>query len=44
VTTIAVPLGVAMIVVFWLLTGVYMKRARQDFDQIKNQILSEVRT
>ncbi len=42
VTTIAVPIGVAMIVVFWLLTGFYVFRARRDFDSIKNEILREV--
>ena len=43
VTTIAVPIGVAMIVVFWLLTGLYMRRAKRDFDEIKREILSEVK-
>lgn len=43
VTTIAVPLGVVMIVVFWLLTGFYVLRAKRDFDQIKNEILREVK-
>jgi cation/acetate symporter len=42
VTTIAVPLGVAMIVLFWLLTGLYVARARRDFDVIKKEILKEV--
>jgi uncharacterized membrane protein (DUF485 family) len=42
VTTIAVPLGVAMIVLFWLLTGFYVMRAKRDFDQIKKEILREV--
>ena len=42
VTTVAVPLGVAMIVLFWLLTGFYVMRAKRDFDSIKNEILSEV--
>ena len=42
VTTVAVPLGLAMIVVFWLLTGVYVRRAKRDFDEMKNQILREV--
>lgn len=41
-TTIAVPIGVAMIVVYWLLTGVYVRRARREFDVLKNQILDEV--
>jgi uncharacterized membrane protein (DUF485 family) len=42
VTTLAVPIGLAMIVVFWLLTGVYVRRAKHDFDEIKDQILKEV--
>ena len=42
VTTIAVPIGVAMLVFFWLLTGVYVRRARRDFDEMKNEILKEV--
>jgi uncharacterized membrane protein (DUF485 family) len=43
VTTVAVPLGVAMIVLFWVLTGIYLVRAKRDFDKIKNEILSEVK-
>lgn len=42
VTTVAVPLGLAMIVVFWLLTGFYVVRAKHDFDEIKDEILKEV--
>ncbi len=43
VTTVAIPLGVAMIVLFWLLTGFYVVRAKRDFDHIRNEILSEVK-
>jgi len=42
VTTVAVPLGLAMVVIFWLLTGVYVLRAKRDFDQMKDEILREV--
>ena len=42
VTTIAVPLGIAMMLVFWLLTGLYVILAKRDFDQIRNEILKEV--
>jgi uncharacterized membrane protein (DUF485 family) len=42
VTTVAVPLGLAMIVIFWLLTGVYVRKAKHDFDEIKDEILKEV--
>jgi uncharacterized membrane protein (DUF485 family) len=42
VTTVAVPLGLAMVVIFWLLTGVYVRQAKHDFDEIKDEILKEV--
>jgi len=42
VTTVAVPLGLAMVVVFWLLTGLYVRRAKRDFDEIRDEILKEV--
>ena len=42
VTTVAVPLGLAMVVIFWLLTGLYVLRAKRDFDQMKDEILREV--
>jgi uncharacterized membrane protein (DUF485 family) len=29
-------------VVFWLLTGVYVRKAKHDFDEIKDEILKEV--
>jgi uncharacterized membrane protein (DUF485 family) len=44
VTTVAVPLGFAMLVLFWLLTGVYVRQAKRDFDEIKRQILNEVKS
>jgi uncharacterized membrane protein (DUF485 family) len=40
-TTIAIPIGVAMIVVYWLLTGLYVRRA-SHFDKINVDILHEV--
>ena len=42
VTTVAIPLGLAMVVIFWLLTGVYVRRAKRDFDEVKDEILREV--
>lgn len=42
VTTVAVPLGIAMMVLFWLLTGLYVILAKRDFDPIKDEILKEV--
>ncbi len=31
-----------LIVLFWLLTGFYVRRARCDFDETKDEILREV--
>ncbi|MBL8399398.1 MAG: DUF485 domain-containing protein [Candidatus Accumulibacter sp.] len=41
VTTIAVPIGVAMIIYFWILTGIYVRRASRDFDGLSDQIVRE---
>lgn len=41
VTTIAIPLGVAMIVFFWVATGIYVRRASRDFDGLSDQIVRE---
>ncbi len=42
VTTVAVPLGIAMMLMFWLLTGLYVMLAKRDFDPVRNEILKEV--
>lgn len=41
VTTVGVPVGVAIIVFSWLLTGLYVRRANTEFDAINNQVLEE---
>lgn len=41
VTTIAWPIGAALVVGCWLLTGVYIRRANTEFDQINQTVLSE---
>jgi uncharacterized membrane protein (DUF485 family) len=41
--TIGVPLGAAVIVLSWLLTGLYVYRANTTFDELNEQILSEAR-
>ncbi len=41
VVTLAMPLGIGMIVGFWLLTGLYVRLARRDFDAIRSTILRE---
>jgi len=40
-TTIAWPLGAAMVVGCWLLTGIYIRRANGEFDQLNQEILKE---
>lgn len=39
--TIGVPIGAAIIVGSWLLTGVYVRRANGEFDALNNEILKE---
>lgn len=41
VTTVGVPVGIAIIVFSWLLTGLYVRRANTEFDAINNQVLEE---
>ena len=43
VITIGVPIGVAVIVLSWVLTGLYVYRANTAFDELNQQILSEAR-
>ncbi len=43
VTTIAVVLGAAMVVLFWLLTGVYIRRTTQVYDKMSAEILRDVK-
>jgi uncharacterized membrane protein (DUF485 family) len=43
VLTIAVPLGAAVIILSWLLMGLYVYRANTTFDELNEQILSETR-
>lgn len=40
-TTIAIPIGVGMVVLFWVLTGVYIRRANKDFDVLNSEIVKE---
>jgi uncharacterized membrane protein (DUF485 family) len=43
VVTIGVPLGAAVIVLSWLLTGLYVYRANTTFDPLNDEILREAR-
>lgn len=41
VTTIGVPLGMGVIVFTILITGLYVRRANSEFDELTRQILAE---
>ncbi len=38
VATIGIPIGVAVIIFAFILTGVYTKRANSEFDELNNKI------
>ncbi len=40
-TTWAIPIGVGILILFWLLTATYVRRANSDFDAINADILKE---
>ena len=37
--TIAWPIGAGMILLFWLMTGLYIRRANSEFDDINSEII-----
>lgn len=41
ITTIAIPLGLGVIVFTILITGVYVRRANSEFDRLTQEILQE---
>jgi len=41
VTTIGVPIGMAVIVFTIVITGIYVRRANSEFDELTRQILAE---
>src|SRR5262245_52298081 len=43
VTTIGIPLGLGVIVAAFVLTGVYVRRANAEFDQMTRQIVERAR-
>ena len=43
VTTIGFPIGVAVILLAILLTGIYVRRANGEFDELNRQIIEESR-
>lgn len=42
VTTVGIPVGVLIIVISFVLTGVYTKRANGEFDDLANKIKEDV--
>jgi len=43
VTTIGIPIGIAVIIFAFILTGVYTKRANGEFDDLNNKIKESVK-
>ena len=43
VTTLGIPVGLAVIVIAFVLTGIYTQRANGEFDEITHQIKEEAR-
>ena len=43
VTTIGIPIGVAIIVFAFILTGIYTKRANGEFDDLSNKIKNSIK-
>lgn len=39
--TVGMPIGVGIVFVSWLLTGLYVWRANTDFDRINEEVLRE---
>lgn len=44
VTTVGIPVGVAIIIIAFALTGIYTKRANTEFDDLANSIKREARS
>ncbi|MCW8895381.1 DUF485 domain-containing protein [Sulfurimonas sp.] len=43
VTTIGIPIGVAVIIFAFILTGIYTKRANGEFDDLANKIKQSIK-
>jgi len=44
VTTVGIPVGLAVIIIAFVLTGIYTQRANGEFDDLTNQIKEEARS
>ncbi|QSZ41470.1 DUF485 domain-containing protein [Sulfurimonas aquatica] len=43
VTTIGIPIGMAIIIFAFILTGIYTKRANSEFDDLSNKIKASIK-
>ena len=43
VTTIGIPIGLSIIFLCFILTGIYTKRANSEFDKLTNEIKDDIR-
>ncbi|MBF0124820.1 MAG: DUF485 domain-containing protein [Magnetococcales bacterium] len=43
ITTVGIPVGVLIIVLSFVLTGIYVRRANSEFDELTRQIKEETR-
>lgn len=43
VTTVGIPFGLVVIVSAFILTGIYVRRANSEFDDLNKQILEETK-
>ncbi|WP_345992002.1 DUF485 domain-containing protein [Sulfurimonas sp. HSL-1716] len=43
VTTVGIPIGMAVIVFAFILTGIYTKRANGEFDDLSNKIKNSIK-
>jgi uncharacterized membrane protein (DUF485 family) len=43
VTTVGIPVGIAIIVFAFILTGIYTKRANGEFDDLSNKVKESIK-
>jgi len=43
VTTVGIPVGIAVIIIAFSLTGIYVKRANTEFDDLTNKIKAKAK-
>ncbi|KAA5596266.1 DUF485 domain-containing protein [Blastochloris sulfoviridis] len=43
VTTIGIPIGISVIVLAFILTGIYVRRANSEFDALTRKIVQEAK-